>query len=169
MKPWQMVMVAMARCYPEKGWPSLNARGEGAIPPSCIKYTHDVGLPDGNGTCTSSGTGCAFTSKLLKEVPSTQSSHFTSKQHTYDLFALFSHVLLYQQKYSSSLEQAVKSTCTKRFCTSEDSHHLPGSSSRERRVIQLSWLTWISATSNTCKQNTREHIVSWKSLAVIFP
>lgn len=54
--------------------------GGEATPPSCI--TPDVGLPDVNGSCTSSITGCPFTIKLLKEVPSTQSSHFTTSNHS---------------------------------------------------------------------------------------
>lgn len=76
-------------------------------------------------------------------------------------------MLLYQQKYSSSFEQVVKSTC-KRLCTWEDSHQLLVSSSRDRRAVQLSWLPWMSTTSNPCKHNAHEHPVSWKLLAA-FP
>lgn len=51
----------------------------------------NVGLPEANGSCMSSITACLFTSKRFKEVPSTQSSHFTTSKHTPTTRSLCSH------------------------------------------------------------------------------
>lgn len=118
----------------------------------------------------SSGSLCNHRSRVYQQGfqggPFSSGSHSSPSTHAPPTRSFCSHLPLYQQKHSSSLEKVVKSTCRKRCCTSEDSHQLLGSSFRERKVMQQSWLNRISVTSTLVKPGYSQ---SQNLFALIFP